>query len=99
MAGNWSWSSASSQLSINMGRWSADRSVVYGAGDETRTRDIDLGKVALCQLSYSRSASRILAPLFRSSWHIGQITEINSATRAAVRLTLAPSKTSTASVS
>ena len=25
-----------------------------GAGDGTRTRDIDLGKVALYQLSYSR---------------------------------------------
>jgi hypothetical protein len=25
-----------------------------GAGDEIRTRDIDLGKVALYQLSYSR---------------------------------------------
>ena len=27
----------------------------FGAGDETRTRDINLGKVALYQLSYSRS--------------------------------------------
>ena len=27
----------------------------YGAGDGIRTRDIDLGKVALYQLSYSRS--------------------------------------------
>ena len=26
----------------------------YGAGDGIRTRDIDLGKVALYQLSYSR---------------------------------------------
>jgi hypothetical protein len=26
----------------------------FGAGDEIRTRDIDLGKVALYQLSYSR---------------------------------------------
>jgi hypothetical protein len=25
-----------------------------GAGDEVRTRDLDLGKVALYQLSYSR---------------------------------------------
>src|SRR5260370_6544137 len=70
-----------------------------GAGDETRTRDIDLGKVALYQLSYSRSASRILAPPFPSSWHIGQMTTINSAIRAAVRLILAASKTSIASVS
>ena len=29
----------------------------YGAGDETRTRDINLGKVALYQLSYSRLLS------------------------------------------
>ena len=28
----------------------------FGAGDGTRTRDIDLGKVALYQLSYSRPA-------------------------------------------
>ena len=27
----------------------------YGAGDEIRTRDINLGKVALYQLSYSRA--------------------------------------------
>ena len=26
----------------------------FGAGDEVRTRDLDLGKVALYQLSYSR---------------------------------------------
>ena len=29
-----------------------------GAGDETRTRDINLGKVALYQLSYTRVAAR-----------------------------------------
>ena len=29
----------------------------YGAGNETRTRDPDLGKVVLYQLSYSRGAS------------------------------------------
>ena len=27
---------------------------IYGAGNETRTRDPDLGKVVLYQLSYSR---------------------------------------------
>ena len=32
----------------------------YGAGDGIRTRDIDLGKVALYQLSYSRSNREIL---------------------------------------
>jgi hypothetical protein len=30
-----------------------------GAGDGIRTRDIDLGKVALYQLSYSRNRRRI----------------------------------------
>ncbi len=29
-----------------------------GAGDETRTRDLNLGKVALYQLSYSRMVSQ-----------------------------------------
>ena len=28
-----------------------------GAGDESRTRDLNLGKVALYQLSYSRMAA------------------------------------------
>ncbi len=27
---------------------------MFGAGNETRTRDLNLGKVALYQLSYSR---------------------------------------------
>ena len=31
---------------------------IYGAGDEARTRDLNLGKVALYQLSYSRVESR-----------------------------------------
>ena len=31
----------------------------HGAGDGIRTRDIDLGKVALYQLSYSRSNREI----------------------------------------
>jgi hypothetical protein len=30
----------------------------YGAGNETRTRDLNLGKVALYQLSYSRPKQR-----------------------------------------
>ena len=72
------------------------RMLELGAGDETRTRDIDLGKVALYQLSYSRSASRILASPFRNSWHIGQMTAISSAIRDAVRLIWAASKTSMA---
>src|SRR6185503_15226486 len=30
-----------------------------GAGDGGRTRDIDLGRVALCQLSYSRASKSL----------------------------------------
>jgi hypothetical protein len=33
---------------------------MLGAGNETRTRDPDLGKVVLYQLSYSRLVMRIL---------------------------------------
>ncbi len=33
---------------------------VFGAGDESRTRDLNLGKVALYQLSYSRGALRLM---------------------------------------
>jgi hypothetical protein len=32
----------------------------FGAGNEVRTRDLNLGKVALYQLSYSRRESAIL---------------------------------------
>lgn len=39
-----------------------------GAGNEARTRDLNLGKVALYQLSYSRAArDRILSPGQRKS--------------------------------
>ncbi len=33
----------------------------FGAGNETRTRDPDLGKVVLYQLSYSRIESDLLS--------------------------------------
>ncbi len=33
-----------------------DRGLFHGADDEVRTRDLNLGKVALYQLSYVRSA-------------------------------------------
>ncbi len=33
---------------------------MFGAGNEARTRDLNLGKVALYQLSYSRIYSRKL---------------------------------------
>jgi hypothetical protein len=39
-----------------------------GAGNEARTRDLNLGKVALYQLSYSRAGKGgILSPLERKS--------------------------------
>ncbi len=38
--------------------------MVYGAGDEIRTRDIYLGKVVLYQLSYSRDRER-------GGWNVG----------------------------
>ncbi len=36
----------------------------FGAGNETRTRDPDLGKVVLYQLSYSRRESDLLSFTF-----------------------------------
>ena len=41
---------------------------VFGAGNEVRTRDLNLGKVALYQLSYTRIKTRVL----RSSCIIDQ---------------------------
>gem|GEM_PF-3365076 len=38
----------------NGSSWTCQRSRVNGAGNETRTRDPNLGKVVLYQLSYSR---------------------------------------------
>ena len=49
-----------SQASNNIGESKNPRAIrhrgffVFGAGNETRTRDPDLGKVVLYQLSYSR---------------------------------------------
>jgi hypothetical protein len=34
-----------------------------GAGDGDRTRDIQLGRLTLCQLSYSRTVSAITAEM------------------------------------
>ena len=39
---------------------SASLSKMSGAGNETRTRDPNLGKVVLYQLSYSRQSNRLL---------------------------------------
>jgi hypothetical protein len=41
----------------------------YGAGKESRTLDLNLGKVALYQLSYSRVEDRIVAELSSVSPH------------------------------
>ena len=41
-------------FSIIYGRWLMSMDENLGAGDESRTRDLNLGKVALYQLSYSR---------------------------------------------
>ena len=43
----------------------------YGAGDGIRTRDINLGKVALYQLSYSREVSDPILPSLLSDVNFG----------------------------
>ena len=45
---------------------------MIGAGDGDRTRDIDLGRVALCQLSYSRSESPTRLARVRERWQLAQ---------------------------
>ena len=42
----------SQQLIPAVNKWSEEEG--FGAGNEVRTRDLNLGKVALYQLSYSR---------------------------------------------
>ena len=49
-----------------------------GAGDGIRTRDIDLGKVALYQLSYSRSIKSIIVNRWRSCQTICNRNEIKA---------------------
>ena len=47
----------------------------FGAGKESRTLDLNLGKVALYQLSYSRVEDSIVAELFsvlRRQWFLLQ---------------------------
>ena len=39
----------------------------YGAGDGARTRDIQLGRLALCQLSYPRQVDGLSVPTYRDS--------------------------------
>ena len=52
----------------------------YGAGDGIRTRDIDLGKVALYQLSYSRPTENLYFPseTIPVSNVMANVTEIES---------------------
>ena len=42
------------------------RWALIGAGDESRTRDLNLGKVALYQLSYSRARLLLISTTVRS---------------------------------
>ena len=44
------------KLQVHQTKREALLPLMYGAGDEARTRDLNLGKVALYQLSYSRIA-------------------------------------------
>ncbi len=47
------------ELAIYGRRFVPQENKKNGAGNETRTRDFHLGKVALYQLSYSRSLERL----------------------------------------
>jgi hypothetical protein len=55
------------EMTTLYGRWKPGRGF-YGAGDGIRTRDIDLGKVALYQLSYSRSNRETFIVCHNSLW-------------------------------
>ena len=41
--------------------------LIFGAGNETRTRDPDLGKVVLYQLSYSRVVMGAILAIYRTA--------------------------------
>ena len=55
----------------------------FGAGNEARTRDLNLGKVALYQLSYSRTArrARILGARRTKSRHLRHCVSSGQAAR------------------
>jgi hypothetical protein len=66
---------------------------MYGAGDEARTRDLNLGKVALYQLSYSRIAllrnalhSYFTEPTTRCFKNLERETRLELATSTLARL-------------
>ncbi len=42
------------RLALTLEPQPIDITIQFGAGNEVRTRDLDLGKVALYQLSYTR---------------------------------------------
>jgi hypothetical protein len=42
------------RLALTLEPQTIDITMKFGAGNEVRTRDLDLGKVALYQLSYTR---------------------------------------------
>ena len=46
-----------------------------GAGDGIRTRDINLGKVALYQLSYSRACGTLILALRRSACQFSRASQ------------------------
>jgi hypothetical protein len=50
----------------------------FGAGNEARTRDLDLGKVALYQLSYARLGVLLI---FVSNWLLVDQFDLERATR------------------
>ena len=62
--------------------------VRFGAGNGTRTRDINLGKVALYQLSYSRTARRIVVSVLRRVKHRASQTNGTSSASIPIRLSL-----------
>ena len=60
----------------------------FGAGDESRTRDLNLGKVALYQLSYSRVAwdTSVKPDVRDSSTFMERETSLELATSTLARL-------------
>ena len=58
-------------LEWQKGRWHHHPFLEFGAGNESRTRDLNLGKVALYQLSYSRRKVRNYKVIFWLVKHRG----------------------------
>ncbi len=62
------------------------RETVDGAGNEARTRDLNLGKVALYQLSYSRKILKQLKDIGTSFKMMERETRLELATSTLARL-------------